>query len=140
MSLDPGSSEHSAASSSPKIHDEDAQKQSGTTSESLPPQSEKESKNSKDAFLVEYEGPDDPLDPQNIAVWKKWSYAVILGLITLSTTFASSVFSTATHNAAEEFGVSNQVMTLGTALFIAGKISVVFIPLIGLCASPHERD
>ncbi|KAL1968623.1 hypothetical protein VTN77DRAFT_1449 [Rasamsonia byssochlamydoides] len=69
---------------------------------------------------IEYEGPDDPLDPQNLPMWKKWCYALSLGLITLTVTFASSIFSTATQAAADEFGVSNEVMTLGTALFIAG--------------------
>lgn len=75
-----------------------------------------------DPFLVAYNGKDDPLDPQNIAMWKKWTYSLMLGLITLSVTFASSVFSTATEAAAQEFGVSNLVMTLGTALFIAGML------------------
>ena len=74
----------------------------------------------KAGYLVEYDGPDDPLDPQNLPVWKKWSFSFVLGVITLSTTFASSVFSTATQAAADEFGVSNEVMTLGTALFILG--------------------
>ena len=71
-------------------------------------------------YVVEYNGPDDPLNPQNLAVWKKWSFTFILGFITLSTTFASSVFSTATQATADEFGVSNEVMVLGTALFILG--------------------
>ncbi|MCJ1330237.1 hypothetical protein MMC10_006920 [Thelotrema lepadinum] len=71
-------------------------------------------------FLVEYTGVDDPLNPQNTPEWKKWMYAVILGLMTLSVTFASSVFSTATQVTAIEFGVSNETMTLGTALFIVG--------------------
>lgn len=74
-----------------------------------------------DPFLVTYSGPDDPMDPQNIVMWKKWTYSLMLGFITLSVTFASSVFSTATAAAALEFGVSNLVMTLGTALFIAGQ-------------------
>lgn len=76
--------------------------------------------NESDPFLVTYTGKDDPLDPQNIAMWKKWTYSLMLGFITLSVTFASSIFSTATEAAAREFGVSNLVMTLGTALFIAG--------------------
>lgn len=74
----------------------------------------------KDEFLVEYEGLNDPLDPQNLPEWKKWSFLLILGFMTLVTTFASSVFSTATEAAAKEFKVTNEIMTLGTALFIAG--------------------
>ena len=131
MSSDPKKLELESSNSSHNVtasadHDDvEAQKHNGTASESSPPQSEKEeeARDSKDEFLIEYEGPVDPLDPQNIPEWKKWSFAVILGLITLSTTFASSIFSTATQSAADEFGVSNEVMTLGTALFIAGAIS-----------------
>ena len=78
------------------------------------------SQNAKTGYVVEYDGPDDPLNPQNLPAWKKWLFAMILGVITLSTTFASSVFSTATQAAADEFGVSNEVMTLGTAFFILG--------------------
>ena len=78
------------------------------------------SQDAKAEYIVEYDGPEDPLNPQNLPVWKKWSFAFILGFITLATTFASSVFSTATQAAADEFGVSNEVMTLGTALFILG--------------------
>jgi MFS transporter, DHA1 family, multidrug resistance protein len=74
----------------------------------------------KDPTLVEFEGPDDPLNPQNIPQWKKWIYANIVGWLSLVVTFATSVFSTATAATAEEFGVSSDVMTLGTALFIAG--------------------
>lgn len=110
--------------------DIEAQKHNGTVLEPSPAQSRKEEevKDSKDDFLIGYEGSDDPLDPQNIAEWKKWSFAVILGLITPSTTFASTIFSTATESAANESGVSNEVMTLGTAFFIAGTINPMPLP------------
>ncbi|KAL4916765.1 major facilitator superfamily domain-containing protein [Aspergillus aurantiobrunneus] len=74
----------------------------------------------KDPTLVEFDGPDDPLNPQNLAQWKKWMYANIVGWLSLVVTFATSVFSAATGTTAEEFGVARQVTTLGTALFIAG--------------------
>ena len=40
--------------------------------------------------------------------------------MTLVVTFASSVFSTATGMTAREFGISQEVMILGTALFVLG--------------------
>jgi hypothetical protein len=38
--------------------------------------------------------------------------------LTWVVTFASSIFSTAVRPAAKEFGVSTEVMTLGTSLFV----------------------
>ena len=70
--------------------------------------------------LVELEGPDDPLNPQNIPNRWKWVYAALLGLMTLCVTFASSVFSTAAAVTAKEFGVSQEVMTLGVSLYVFG--------------------
>ena len=87
--------------------------------ENPPPVSE-EKLTQKDPTLVELEGPDDPLNPQNIPVRLKWLYATLLGAMTLAVTFASSVFSTATNATAEEYGVSAEVMTLATALFVFG--------------------
>jgi hypothetical protein len=45
---------------------------------------------------------------------------VVAGLMTFSVTFASSVFSTATTVTSELFGVSSEVMILGTSLFVLG--------------------
>lgn len=45
---------------------------------------------------------------------------IVLGFMTFCITFASSVFSTATVPTAIEFGVSNEVMILGTSLFVLG--------------------
>lgn len=44
----------------------------------------------------------------------------LVGSLTLTITFASSVFSTANTVTAEEFGVSQEVMVLGTSLFVLG--------------------
>ena len=73
-----------------------------------------------DPNVIEFDGPDDPLDPQNMPPWRKWVLAVSLGSITLVVTFASSVFSTATAVTANEFGVPLEVTTLGTSLFVLG--------------------
>jgi DHA1 family multidrug resistance protein-like MFS transporter len=52
---------------------------------------------------------------------------VTLGIMTLAVTVASSIFSTATEEAANDFGVSAEVMILGTSLFVLG---FAFGPLI----------
>ena len=73
-----------------------------------------------DPNLVEWDGPDDPENPLNWKVSKKWIITVSLGFMTFCVTFASSAFSNATVPVAREFGVSTEVTTLGTSLFVLG--------------------
>ena len=74
----------------------------------------------KDPNLIDWDGPDDPENPQNWPFMKKAMATGSLSLTTLCITFASSVFSTATMPTAMEFGVSEEVMILGTSLFVLG--------------------
>ncbi|KAF2836718.1 MFS general substrate transporter [Patellaria atrata CBS 101060] len=73
-----------------------------------------------DENLVEWNGSDDPGNPMNWPTWKKWMITIVLALMTFVITFASSVFSTATMVTAKKFGVSTEVMVLGTSLFVLG--------------------
>ncbi|XRM45045.1 hypothetical protein ABZX51_008147 [Aspergillus tubingensis] len=82
-------------------------------------QGTKDSKES-DPNIVDWDGPDDPENPQNIPRPRKWLITIILGLMTISVTFASSVFSTASTVTAKQFHVSSEVMVLGTSLFVLG--------------------
>lgn len=84
-------------------------------------QGEKENEEEEhDPNLITWDGPDDPGNPQNWPAKKKWLTTLMLGIMTFSVTFASSVFSTATGPTAELFGVSTEVMILGTSLFVLG--------------------
>ncbi|EAW14540.1 MFS transporter [Aspergillus clavatus NRRL 1] len=83
-------------------------------------QPEPEKASAKDPNLVEWDGPDDPDNPQNMPIWKKWVLTMTLSSMTMWITFASSVFSTATVVTAKEFHVSTEVMTLGTSLVVFG--------------------
>lgn len=74
----------------------------------------------KDQNLVEWDGPNDPGNPLNWSVKKKWIVTIMLGFVTLVVTFASSVFSSATLSVAELYHVSTEVATLGTSLFVLG--------------------
>ncbi|KAJ5900686.1 Citrinin biosynthesis cluster MFS transporter mrr1 [Penicillium subrubescens] len=74
----------------------------------------------KDPNLVEWDGPDDPENPQNFSRRRKWIITVVMSSMTMWITFASSVFSTATVVTAKEFNVSTEVMTLGTSLTVFG--------------------
>lgn len=68
--------------------------------------------------VVGWDGPNDPENPQNWKNSKKFTLTVFYASMTFCITFASSVFSTATVATAKEFGVSLEVMTLGTSLFV----------------------
>lgn len=112
-----------ARSSSPSPSDK--REQSNTNSNTdLEKQESSSSKKGEDQSddhdpnIVVFGGEDDMGNPQNWPYWKKWCITVSLGLMTLSVTFASSVFSTATTVTSQQFGVSTEVMTLGTSLFV----------------------
>lgn len=68
--------------------------------------------------IVGWNGPNDPQNPKNWKKSKKYTTTVLYSGMTLCITFASSVFSSATVVTAEKYGVSNEVMTLGTSLFV----------------------
>jgi hypothetical protein len=78
----------------------------------------------KDPNLVEWDGPNDPDNPQNFSPSKKWLITALFSSLTMWVTFSSSVFSQATGVTSEEFHVSTEVMTLGTSLpvFVSSPI------------------
>lgn len=70
--------------------------------------------------IVDFEGPDDPYRPLNWSFRKKAVTTVLYGLTTMGATWASSVYSTGQLQISDEFGVSNEVSTLGTTLLLFG--------------------
>ncbi|KAI1127557.1 polyamine transporter 1 [Nemania abortiva] len=74
----------------------------------------------REAYVVEFDGPDDPYHPQNWPLKKKLVTGAILGYTTVSAAFTSSIFSAATPYVAKEFGVSAEVGILGVSLFVLG--------------------
>ena len=77
-------------------------------------------KQEKDPNLVVWDGPDDPENPLNYPLWRKWVITMALAGTALWVTFASSIFASATVKAAMHFHVSLEVMTLGTSLMVLG--------------------
>lgn len=71
-------------------------------------------------YVVEFDGPDDPIHPQNWTFKKKLTIAAILSYTSLSSTFTSSIFSASTRAFAQYWGVSLEVATLGTSLYVMG--------------------
>ncbi|ORY11706.1 major facilitator superfamily domain-containing protein [Clohesyomyces aquaticus] len=74
----------------------------------------------KEEYVVEYDGVDDPLHAQNWQMNKKLFLGAILAFDALSATMGSSIFSSATRPVSMEFGVIQEVGTLGTSFFVFG--------------------
>ncbi|KAL2171610.1 hypothetical protein VTG60DRAFT_2178 [Thermothelomyces hinnuleus] len=71
-------------------------------------------------YVVEFDGPDDPLHAQNWPLKKKLATATMLGFTTMTAAFGSSIFSAATRAVGVEFGVSPEVSLLGVSLYVLG--------------------
>jgi len=74
----------------------------------------------REAYVVEFDGPDDPLHAQNWPFKKKLLMATMLGFTTFTASFASAVFSTTIPHLQAEFHVGSVVATLGTSLYVLG--------------------
>lgn len=75
----------------------------------------------RDEYVVEFDGPEDPLHAQNWPLMrKKMPVAVTLGFVTLTAAFGSSIFSAAIGSVAQQFGISGEVGILGVSLYVLG--------------------
>ena len=70
--------------------------------------------------MVEFDGPDDPIHAQNWPLRKKLLTAVVVGFVTLTAAFGSSIFSAVIGSVSVQFGVSTEVGTLGVSLYVLG--------------------
>ncbi|KAL2431438.1 Efflux pump bik6 [Exophiala dermatitidis] len=70
--------------------------------------------------LVDFDGPDDPYRPLNWNMTKKVITTGLYGFTTMSATWGSSAYSPGTQQVARQYGVGNEVSTLGTTLFLFG--------------------
>jgi DHA1 family multidrug resistance protein-like MFS transporter len=74
----------------------------------------------QDDYVVEFDGPDDPLHSQNWPMRKKILTAAMLGYTTMTSAFTSSIFSTATQVVSRTYGVGDEVGLLGTTFYVLG--------------------
>lgn len=81
----------------------------------------------REEFVVEFDGKDDPLHPQNWPFKRKFGIGAILAYTALCSTFTSSLLSASTMAIGEYFGVSVEVATLTTSLYVLGY---AFGPLV----------
>ncbi|KAJ5159429.1 uncharacterized protein N7482_006433 [Penicillium canariense] len=81
--------------------------------------------------IVTWDGPEDPENPQNWPRRTKLLRSSAPLSVIFAIAFASSVFGAAAEMTAAEYGVSQELMSLGVALFIAGFATgpLVFAPM-----------
>lgn len=74
----------------------------------------------QEEYVVEFDGPDDPLHPQNWTRSRKFWTVVMMCWQTVLTAFSSAIFSNAESYVSEEYHVGAEVGVLGTSLFVLG--------------------
>ena len=74
----------------------------------------------RESYVVEFDGPDDPLHAHNWPLKTKLATAAMLGFTTLTAAFGSSIISAATGTIAQKFNVSSVIGTLATSLYVLG--------------------
>ncbi|KAJ3921057.1 MFS polyamine transporter [Lentinula edodes] len=76
---------------------------------------------------VTWDGPQDPHNPQNWTVLRKWLLTILCAGMTINVTFASSAPSAATSRIIEQFGISDEVSYLVTSVFLLGYVFGPFV-------------
>lgn len=71
-------------------------------------------------YIVDFDGPDDPIHPFNWPMRRKVITGVNLGFLTLVSAWGSAIFSAATQQITVAFNVSQEVAILGLTLYVMG--------------------
>ncbi|KAL6229182.1 hypothetical protein BDW75DRAFT_250022 [Aspergillus navahoensis] len=74
----------------------------------------------REHYIVDFEGPDDPLHPHNWPVATKLISSILACSGTFIASLNSAMFAPAVDDASRDFNVGTEVITLGTALFVLG--------------------
>ncbi|KAJ5900877.1 Major facilitator superfamily multidrug transporter FLU1 [Penicillium subrubescens] len=85
----------------------------------------------REDYVVEFDGPDDPLYPQNWSLKTKVWISAMLAFTSICSTFDSAVFSSSSKAVAKVFGVGLEVSTLSSSLYICGYATgpLIWAPL-----------
>ncbi|KAG5362228.1 putative MFS-type transporter [Yarrowia sp. C11] len=78
-------------------------------------------------YLIEYNGPDDPESPLNWPMRRKIQTTVLYAIMTFAAQMNSAIFSPAAPHLINAMGISHEVATLTTSLYVAG---IAFGPLL----------
>ncbi|KAF9889810.1 hypothetical protein FE257_006900 [Aspergillus nanangensis] len=84
-----------------------------------------------DPYLVDWDSPSDPANPSNWPLRQKLAFTLVGCSMIFSVSFSSSIFGPATPATAARFHVSEEVMSLSVALYVAGFAvgPLIFAPL-----------
>ncbi|KAF3397779.1 hypothetical protein F1880_006307 [Penicillium rolfsii] len=64
--------------------------------------------------------PDDPRNPMGFSQVKKWTFTALVAIATLAVALVSSAYTGGVEEIEEQFGIGNEVATLGVSLFVLG--------------------
>ena len=73
----------------------------------------------EDPYIVEFLH-NDPRNPRNFSTLRKWTITILVAIATLCVTFDSSAYTGGIRQIIKQFGVSQEVATLGVSLFVLG--------------------
>ena len=73
----------------------------------------------EDPYVVEFI-PDDPRNPMNFSMVKKWSITILVAVAMLAIAFVSTAYTGGVAQIIQQFGASDEVVTLGVSLFVLG--------------------
>jgi DHA1 family multidrug resistance protein-like MFS transporter len=74
----------------------------------------------REAYVVEFDGPDDPLHGMNWSLRKKLLTSAMLAFTTFVSVFGSSIFSAGLPQVGEQFHIGREVVTLGISFYVLG--------------------
>ncbi|CAP99025.1 hypothetical protein E8E15_003350 [Penicillium rubens] len=85
----------------------------------------------REDYVVEFDGPNDPLYPLNWPLKRKCYISAILAFTSICSTFDSAVFSASSNNVSSYFSVGLEVAVLSSSLYIIGYASgpLIWAPL-----------
>ena len=101
-----------------------------------PPVKADEEKVDEKLFIVQFESPTDTLNPQTWSNARKWTYTFLIGATGFIVSGAAAFDTPVTPQAAEYFGVSEEVALLSTTLYmialgLGSLVSAPFSETIG---------
>ncbi|PPQ78471.1 hypothetical protein CVT25_011866 [Psilocybe cyanescens] len=74
-----------------------------------------------DVLWVNWDGPNDPLNPKNWSYKKKWAATIIVSSFTFISPVSSSMVAPATEQVAQRFGINSSVLiAMTTSVFVLG--------------------
>ena len=71
-------------------------------------------------FEVRWDGEEDPMNPRNLGLGRKWMIVLVVSMGSTCVTCTSSMYTSTYDQITVEFGVSRVVATLGLSLFVMG--------------------